>query len=70
MSDIEKRLQNTEKALLALATVLGDVVSAEKESQINTIMSDYFDANTSLGFNATNAEFIKHVDASYVGQQS
>tara|TARA_R110000850_G_scaffold255136_1_gene380878 strand:+ start:80 stop:298 length:219 start_codon:yes stop_codon:yes gene_type:complete len=68
MKDIEKRLHNTEKALLSLAAVLSDTASADNEDYINSVMTEYLDANTSLGSNADSSNFIKHVDVSYVKQ--
>lgn len=68
MANIEQRLQNTEKALFALVSVLMPIQPPDTQESINMIMNDYFEANTSLGFDSSNADFIKHVDASYVKQ--
>lgn len=60
MSEIEiikARLANAEKALFTLATVLLHLQPPETQQSINAIMNDYFDANTSLGFEP-NTNFI------------
>ena len=54
---IEARLANTEKALFALVTVLLDLQPPATQDSISILMGDYFDANTSLGFEAR-SEFI------------
>ena len=48
---IEARLANTEKALFALVAVLQEVQAPYMQESLNLLMEDYFDANTSLGFN-------------------
>ena len=49
---LKARLANTEKALFALATVLQDIQPPYVQESMARIMGDYFDANTSLGFDA------------------
>lgn len=52
MSDIvkiEKRLQNTEKALCAIVTVLEGLQPPDTQRSLEQIMSNYYDANESLG---------------------
>ena len=53
---LEKRLQNTEKALFALVTVLEDLQPPSTQDNLRYLMNEYYDANTSLGFKPT-AEF-------------
>jgi hypothetical protein len=53
MTDIEKleaRLANTERALFALATILDEIQPPFVQNDITRLMNDYYDANTSLGF--------------------
>lgn len=55
MTDLERleaRLANTEKALFALATVMQDIQPPYIQESMSLILGDYFDANTSLGFDA------------------
>jgi len=52
MDDLEKRLINTEKALVALWALLKDTVPPAYEEGIEEMMSDYFTASTKL-----NADF-------------
>ena len=55
MTDLERleaRLANTEKALFALATVMQDTQAPYVQESMSLILGDYFDANTSLGFDA------------------
>ena len=47
---LKARLANTEKALCALATVISDCSPDKVQNDIDIIMCDYFDANTSLVF--------------------
>ena len=47
---LEARLSNTEKALFALTTILLGLQPSDTQADIERIMGDYFDANTSLGF--------------------
>jgi len=49
---LEARLANTEKALFALATILQDIQPPYVQEGMARIMGDYFDASTSLGFDA------------------
>lgn len=62
MNTLEARIQNTEKALFALAAVLIDLQPPHAQDSISLILSDYFDANSSLGFNSENACFINSSD--------
>lgn len=53
MTEQEKilaRLENTEKAIFALVSVLQDIQPPYVQESMSTIMSDYYDANVSLGF--------------------
>ena len=59
MDDIEKRLQNTEKALMALFTVLQPLQPPATQDDIYHIMEDYFEANISLGFDGSSSEFMR-----------
>ena len=47
---IAARLANTENALLAIITVLQELQPPYAQDIIDRIMCDYFNANTSLGF--------------------
>jgi hypothetical protein len=47
---LKARLENTEKAVFALATVIGDYLPPQAQNDTHYIMNAYFDANTSLGF--------------------
>lgn len=60
MTDLERleaRLANTEKALFALATVMQDTQAPYVQEGMARVMEDYFDANTTLGFEPR-ADFI------------
>jgi len=49
--NIEARLANTESALFALVAVLQEVQAPQIQESLDSLMEEYFDANTSLGFN-------------------
>jgi len=51
------RLENTEKALFALVSVIQDIHPPYVQEGVTRIMNDYFDANVSLGFEP-NPEFV------------
>lgn len=55
---LKARLQNTEKAIFALTTVLFDIQPPYVQDGMNTILADYFDANNAMGFDSSSAEFI------------
>jgi hypothetical protein len=55
---LKARLQNTEKAIFALATALVDIQPPYVQDGMNTILADYFEANSAMGFDSSNAEFI------------
>lgn len=54
---LKLRLQNTEKAFFALSTVLIEAQAPSVQESMDNIMSAYFEANTSLGFDSSNTEF-------------
>ena len=59
MDNLEARLQNTEKALYALVSVIVDIQPPHVQDAIHQIMSGCFDANESLGSKTGNAtEFV------------
>jgi len=45
---LEKRLENTERALHGFWTLLEDVLSPREQESIGRMMSDYFHANHAL----------------------
>jgi len=47
--NIEKRLANTEAALVALVTLLKDTLPPTAGNDIDNMMSQYFEANRGLG---------------------
>ena len=49
MTDIEKRLQNTERALIALWSLMKETMPPEYQENIDRMVSEYFDANYALG---------------------
>jgi len=49
VSDIEKRLYNTEIALMSLWHLMADTMPPAYEEAITRMMNDYFDANKNLG---------------------
>ena len=49
MNNLEKRLQNTERALIDLWTLLKDTVPPAYADNIDDMMGEYFEANTELG---------------------
>jgi len=59
MDNLEARLQNTEKALYALVSVIIDMQLPHVQDSIHQIMADCFDANESLGSKTGNGtEFV------------
>ena len=54
---LKARLQNTEKAIFALTSVLVDIQPPYVQDSMSAILSDYFDANSAMGFDSSNAEF-------------
>ncbi len=63
MDKLEARLQNTEKALYSLATILIDIQPTYVQEAINEVMSECFNANETLGSKTgSGTEFIKAVD--------
>ena len=59
---LEKRLINTERALLALWSLLEDTMPANKTISIDNMMQEFFEANTDLGANFA----ISSVDGAFV----
>lgn len=55
---LSARLQNTEKAIFALTTVLIDVQAPYVQEMMNTVLSEYFESNVAMGFDPSTAEFI------------
>lgn len=54
MSEIEMlkaRIQNTEKCLLALATIMYQHQPDYVQQEINILMDDFYDASVNLGYN-------------------
>lgn len=49
MSDLEKRLDNTEKALLSLWALMMDTMPPDYQRDIDKMMNEYFEANSGLG---------------------
>lgn len=49
MSDLEKRLDNTEKALLSLWALMMDTMPPDYQRDIDKMMSEYFEASSELG---------------------
>jgi len=56
VSDIEKRLQNTERALVALWALMKDAMPPGQQNSIEKMINEYFDANEALGANFTLSE--------------
>lgn len=50
LQKLERRLENTEKALFCLIGGLIDLQPPETQDYINVMMGEYFEANESLGF--------------------
>lgn len=65
MTNIEKRLHNTERALMLLAGLIADRDTELKE-EIDSIMSEYVNANKSIGSVRSKSEFLTHEEASWV----
>ena len=53
MDNLEERLKNAEAALFTLATLIIDNHTPEAQDHINYVMSEYYDANISLGMEPT-----------------
>ena len=51
MDKLEARLENTEKALIALVTLLSDTLPLRDD--ITIVLEKYFDANLALGSGMT-----------------
>lgn len=49
MTDLEKRVHNTENALVALWALIQNTIPAENKDHIENMMEEYFNANTDLG---------------------
>ena len=49
MTDIEKRLANTESALIALWSLTKETMPPQYQKDIDKMMNEYFDANAKLG---------------------
>jgi len=49
MKNLEERLKNAETALFTLATIIIDTYPPEMQDCINYLLSEYYDANISLG---------------------
>ena len=49
MTDLEKRLANTERTLVALWALMKDTAPPEYREGIDRMMEEYFDVNTNLG---------------------
>ncbi len=49
MIDIEKRLQNTERALTALWSLMKETMPPAYQEDIDRMVNEYFDANSELG---------------------
>ena len=60
MNDIEKRLANTEAALVGLWALLQDILPPASQEETERYMRDYFDTNEALGgFKRDSDIFIK-----------
>ncbi len=58
ITTLEKRLENTEKALITLWSLLEDLHPPETQRDINEMLHEYYDANCLLGSECGNsAEF-------------
>ena len=55
MSDLEKRLANTEKALVALWSLIQDTLPPAYQEDTDKMMEEYFNANCKLGADFNNA---------------
>ena len=49
MSELEKRLANTETALLSLWEIMKDTMPPDYQNNIDKMMNDFFEANSGLG---------------------
>ena len=63
MNNYEKRMANTEYAIIALWNMISDMLTdnPEKLMAVDRMIGDYFDANESLGadFSTTHVDFYK-----------
>jgi arylsulfatase A-like enzyme len=60
MTNIEKRLINTERALVAFYSLIEDNLTTETKEAVSKMMEEYFDSNVSLGGNFdSNFNFLK-----------
>ena len=61
MTNEDKRLANTEYAMVALWNMIGPTLNTELLFAVDQMIGDYFDANKSLGadFNKVHMEFYK-----------
>jgi len=57
MTELEKRLENTQTALVGLYAFLMDLVPEEEKHGLCELIGDYMEANTSLG-SKNNIDFI------------
>lgn len=58
------RLANTERALLAVCTVIIKLQPPEAQEVMDNILKQYFDANTKLGFDA-NPNFVGSISEDF-----
>ena len=49
MTDLEKRLANTERALFAMWALMRDTMPPANEQDISAMIAEYFEANERLG---------------------
>lgn len=59
IEDLKNRLQNTEKALLALMAILQDFQPSCVQDGLFRLGEDYFNANVGLGFDPKVLEFVE-----------
>jgi len=60
IADLEKRLANTEAALIALWSLTKDTMPQEVFNNTDNMMNEYFDANESYGSNFNIRNGFKH----------
>ena len=60
MNELEKRLANTETALIALWAIMKDTMPPDHQDVIDEMMSDFFGANSSLGSNFNDGTGFEH----------
>lgn len=58
MSKLEARVANAEMAVVALATLIKDMMPSAIEESVNRCMRDFFDASQSLGGFPNRGSFI------------